>query len=498
MRRYVKLLEERGLLRRLDAPLRARRGDTELQALMTLLQRTDGPGLMLNGVEGLNTQGLPVLFNPFGSHERTALMLGAETWNEARERYVRVAADPSTWHAPVVVPRAGAPCQEEVIRDVDLRRDLPHLWFGKEGASFVTGAVVITRDPETGQRNVGWYRLTSFVDASHPRGGTYREELAKKFLAGFFWWNPPMNGIGRHIADAVRRGRRLEVACAVMCSPAVHVAGTTTLPHGVDELAFAGGLEGRPIELVQCETVDLQVPANAEWVIEGRVVPEEQELVGWHSNWIGYYDEAHLLPLMEVSCITRRRDAMWYATVEMMPPFDHVYLGVMTVEVELLKDLQARIPEVKDVATTPNFSFVVQLSVDGAAKPFPGFGRHVLHAVWGAGGRWARSAKMVIVVGPDVDPRDWGAIEWAIMTRVQPVSDIVMNPSGPAQLLDPSLPKNAQGAGSLSEQFGIDATIKVPERHASYPEVSIADEAQVAALAQRLADVLGTAPRGAK
>jgi 4-hydroxy-3-polyprenylbenzoate decarboxylase len=215
MRRYVKLLEERGLLRRLDAPLRARRGDTELQALMTLLQRTDGPGLMLNGVEGLNTQGLPVLFNPFGSHERTALMLGAETWNEARERYVRVAADPSTWHAPVVVPRAGAPCQEEVIRDVDLRRDLPHLWFGKEGASFVTGAVVITRDPETGQRNVGWYRLTSFVDASHPRGGTYREELAKKFLAGFFWWNPPMNGIGRHIADAVRRGRRLEVACAV-------------------------------------------------------------------------------------------------------------------------------------------------------------------------------------------------------------------------------------------------------------------------------------------
>ena len=238
---------------------------------------------------------------------------------------------------------------------------------------------------------------------------------------------------------------------------------------------------------MQCETVDLQVPANAEWVIEGHVVPERQEYVGWHSNWIGYYDEAHLLPLMEVSCITRRRDAMWYATVEMMPPFDHVYLGVMTVEVELLKDLQARIPEVKDVATTPNFSFVVQLSVDGAAKPFPGFGRHVLHAVWGAGGRWARSAKMVIVVGPDVDPRDWGAIEWAIMTRVQPVSDIVMNPSGPAQLLDPSLPKNAQGAGSLSEQFGIDATIKVPERHDSYPEVSIADEAQVAALAKRLA-----------
>lgn len=490
MRRYMSLLEERGLLRRVDTPLRARRGDTEMQALMALLQRKSGPGLLLTGVEGINTRDVPILFNPFGSHERTALMLGAQSWGEARDKYVNVAADPSQWHRPALFTGHEAPCQEVVIQDVDLRRDIPHVWFGKEGASFVTGAVVITRDPETGERNAGWYRLTSFVDASHPRGGEYSEARAKKFLAGFFWWNPPMSGIGRHIAKAVRLGKRLEVACAVLCSPAVHIAATTTLAHGVDELEFAGGLEGRPIELVQCKTVDVQVPADAEWVIEGHIDPHEQEYVGWHSNWIGYYDEAHLLPLMEVSCITRRKDAIWYSTVEMMPPFDHVYLGVMTVEVELLKDLQARIPEVKDVATTPNFSFVIQLSVDGAKKPFPGFGRHVLHAVWGAGGRWARSAKMVIVVGPDVDPRDWGAIEWAIMTRVQPVSDIIMNASGPAQLLDPSLPKNAQGAGSLSEQFGIDATIKVPERHDSYPEVSIADEAQIGNLAERLSKIL--------
>jgi hypothetical protein len=144
MRRYVKTARGPRPAARVDAPLRARRGDTELQALMALLQRNDGPGLLLEGVEGINTQGLPVLFNPFGSHQRTALMLGAETWDEARNRYVRIAADPSTWHEPVVVPQAGAPCREHIIRDVDLRRDLPHVWFGKEGASFVTGAVVIT------------------------------------------------------------------------------------------------------------------------------------------------------------------------------------------------------------------------------------------------------------------------------------------------------------------------------------------------------------------
>ena len=141
-------------------------------------------------------------------------------------------------------------------------------------------------------------------------------------------------------------------------------------------------------------------------------------------------------------------------------------------------------------AVTPNLAYVVQLNVDGANKPHPEFGKYVLHAVWGAAGRWARTAKLVIVVGPDVDPYDWQQIEWAIMTRVQPLSDTIINRSGQAFVLDLSPTKTGQGGASTSEQMGIDATIKVPERHTEYPEVSNATPQQVAALREKLKGVL--------
>ncbi len=490
MRDFVTSLEAADQLRRVDLPLDARRGSTELQALMRYLHQENGPALMLENLQGDYQAQAPVLFNPFGSRERSAAMLGQPDWASARRFHGEVLESRHRWVDPVIVDGQGAPCKEVVIRDVDLRRDLPQPFLGKEGASYVTGAIVVTKDPETGARNVGWYRLASFVGASHPLGGSYAEERIRRDLGGFFWWNPPMSGIGGHIFKAFRAGKRLEIACAVMCQPAVHMAAATSAPADCDEYALAGGLAGAPVELVRCETVDLEVPATAEYIIEGEMLPGEQEAVGWHSNPMGYYDEAHFLPIMRVNCITRRRDPMWYATLEMVPPFDHMYLGLLPIEGELLQNLQQRIPQVTDVVVTPNISYVIQVGVDGGDKPFPGFGRHVIHAVWGSGGRWARSAKMVIVVGPDVDPRNWEDIEWAIMTRVQPVSDIIMDPAGPAMLLDPSPAKNAQGAASISEQFGIDALIKVPERHASYSPVSNATSAEVEAIRAKLKGLL--------
>lgn len=490
IRAYLAHLEARGELRTVDTPLKARRGDTELQALMRHLHDGQGgPALVLNTVEG---EGAPakVLFNTFGTRERAAMMIGEEGWVAGRAKLAGVLSDRKSWIKPRVVEPEGAPCKEVVITDVDLGRDLPNVWFGQEGAAYITGAIVVTKDVETGERNVGWYRLTSFVDAAHPLGGEYPPERSRTDLAGFFWWNPPGSGVGMHIAKAFAAGRRLEIACAVMCDPAVHLAAATGLPPGVDEFEFAGGLRGAAVDLVKCETVDLEVPAGAEWVIEGEVVPGEQEPIGWHSNPVGYYDRAHVLPIVRVKAITRRRDAYWYATMEMMPPFDHIYLGLMPFEAELLSDIQGKIPQVQDVVVTPNLCYVVQLSVDGARKPHAEFGKYVLHAVWGAAGRWARTAKLVIVVGPDVDPKDWAQIEWAIMTRVQPWSDVIVNRSGQAMLLDPSAPRNAQGAASVSEQMGIDATIKVPERFTEYAETSNASPEAVRAIAAKLAHEL--------
>jgi 3-polyprenyl-4-hydroxybenzoate decarboxylase len=491
MREFLAQLEREGQLRHVDVPLKCARGDTELQALMRYVCDRSGPALILDRLEGLNTPGVPMIFNPFGTRERTAMTVGASTWREAKIRHGDMAAHPERWIEPKLVDRAAAPCKEVVIRepDIDLRKQLPHVWFGKEGPSYVCGAITVTKDIETGERNVGWYRLTQFMNASHPLGGSYSEQRAKTDLGCFFWWNPPMSHVGLHVAKAARAGQRLPVAFAVMCDPAVHVASGTGLAFGADEYAFAGGLRGEPVEVVKCETCDLEVPASAEWVIEGEMLAEE-EAVGWHSNPVGYYDRVQVFPVARIKCITHRRNPLWYGTMEMVPPFDHNWIALLPVEGELLGDLRRKIPEVNDVAVTPNMAYVVQLNVDGARKPHPEFGKYVLHAVWGAAGRWARTAKLVIVVGPDVDPYDWRQIEWAIMSRVQPYSDTIINRSAQAFVLDLSPAKTGQGGAAYSEQLGIDATIKVPERHTEYPEVSNASAAEVAALREKLKGVL--------
>jgi len=300
-----------------------------------------------------------------------------------------------------------------------------------------------------------------------------------------------MSHIGLHLAKAQKMGRPLEVAFACQVDPTLHLAAATGIPFGMDEYDYAGALRGAPVDLVKCETVDLEVPATAEYVIEGVFRPNvPTDIIGWHSNSVGYYDKHQVFPIFDITCITHRRDPMWYATIEMMPPFDHNYMALMPVEGELLADLQRKIPEVKDAVVTPNMTYVIQLAVDGAAKPHPEFGKYVLHAAWGAAGRWPRTAKLVVVVGPDVNPYDLGAVEWAIQTRVQPVSDIIMNKSGQAFVLDPSAPKGPQGFPTSSEQMGIDATIKIPERFSDYAEVSQADPAAVKQVAKKLAGLL--------
>jgi len=488
LRDFLSLLQKKNQLKHVHAPIRVDRGHSELDGVMRMLQEQQGPALIMDNIEGYNTPGVPLVFNPFGTRERTAWIVGQDNWLDAKLRVAEVLNDRTCWKKPVLVDRSQATCKDVIIQgdDVSLDRDLPAVWYGKEGPSYICNGVSVTRDPDTGERNVGCYRYTQYVNASHPMGAAYTEEQIKRRLAGFVWWNPPMNHIGLHFNKAVKQGKTLPVAIAVMVDPVLQLASATGLPYGVDEYEFAGGLRGEPVELVKCETSDLEVPAHCEWVIEGELVPGEPAIIGPHGNPGGYYDKALWLPEMRVNCITRRRDAMWYTTQEMIPPFDHVFMALLPVEAEVLSDLKKKIPEVKDVACSPNLSFVVQLSVDGANKPHAEFGKYILHAVWGAAGRWGRTAKMVVVVGPDVNPYDWNSIEWAIMTRVQPYSDTIINRSAQAYLLDPSPVKSEQGIPVVGEQIGIDATIKVPERFKDYPEPANADPALVRALRERL------------
>jgi len=492
MREFLDVLREDGQLKDCNVPIKAAHGDNELQALMRLLCQNDGPALMLNNLEGYNTPEIPVIFNPFGTRERTAMMIDERDPLESKKKHARILGDPASWIDPVVVDRDRASCKEVVIghEDISLDKQLPHVWFGKEAASYITGAVGITHDPETGLRNVGCYRMGQLWNAVHPMGETYTEEQQKKHLLTFAFWNPPMSQIGLHLAKANAMGKRLEVVFACQCDPAIHLAGGTGLPFGQDEFRFAGGLRGAPVELVKAESVDIEVPATAEFVIEGVFIPDSETTIGNHSNPVGYYDAIQVFPCFEVTAITHRKNPLWYATMEMIPPFDHNYQALMPVETEVLSDLQGKLPQVQDVVVTPNMTYIVQLSVDGAGKPHAEFGKHILHAVWGSAGRWGRTAKIVIVVGPDVDPYDMDSIEWAIATRVQPATDTIINASGQAFVLDPSAPKGHHGFPVVGSQIGIDATMKVPERFETYQEVSQPTPAEVAAIAEKLKGVL--------
>jgi len=493
MRDFLAKLESDGQLKNVDVPLNCEIGEkNEMQALMRLLCEQDGPALKLNNLEGYNTPQFPVLFNVFGTRERTAMTIETDTPLACKQKHADILGDESLWHEPNIIDSAGAPCKEVVIEkdDIDLSKQLPLVWFGKEQASYVTGGVVVTKDPETGERNVGWYRLTQFAGAEHPTGGSYTEEEQKKQLSVFCFWNPPMSHIGLHLAKAKAMGKPLEVAIACQVDPAVCMAAATGVPFGHDEYNFAGGLRGEAVDLVKCDTVDLEVPAGAEFVIEGVFLPDAEQTIGRHSNPVGYYDAIQVFPMVEINRITHRKDAMWYATMEMVPPFDHNYIALVPVEGEVLSDLQRKIPEVNDVVVTPNMTYIVQLRVDGASKPHAEFGKYILHAVWGSAGRWGRTAKIVIVVGPDVDPYDMDSIEWAIATRVMPATDIIINESGQAFVLDPSAPKGHHGFPVTGSQMGIDATIKVPERFSEYQEVSYPERSMVDSVAEKLKDII--------
>jgi len=493
MREYLALLEKDGQLKHVDTPLNCEYENNELQALMRYLAETDGPGLMLNNLVGYNTPDVPVVFNPFGTRERSGMILGEKDPLQAKLKHSAVLADRDSWLEPALVDAGNAPCKEEVIEesDISIDKQLPHLWLGREGSSYICGAVVVTKDPETGVRNVGWYRLTQLWQCRHPTAGSYTDRPQKQQLSIFAFWNPPMNHIGLHLAKAKAAGKPLEVAVAKLCDPAIHVAACTGTPFGMDEYKFAGGLRGSPVELVKCDTVDLEVPATAEWVIEGVFQPDADDVtIGWHSNSVGYYDKLQIFPVFDIKRITHRKNPLWYATIEMMPPFDHNYLALLPVEGEVLSDLQRKIPEVNDVVVTPNMTYIVQLKVDGAQKPHPEFGKFVLHAVWGAAGRWGRTAKLVVVVGPDINPYDLTAVEFAIGSRVQPYEDSIMNQSAQAFVLDPSAAKGPQGFPMTGSQLGIDATIKIPERFTDYAPVSQAAPDDVAAIGEKLKDVL--------
>ena len=403
-----------------------------------------GPALLFERPAGYD---MPVATNVFGSMERMCLALGVGTLDDlAREINELMAPQmpQGIMDALKMLPMVGrlrdlmpktvkdAPCQEVVQRDGTLDA-LPILkcWPG-DGGPFITLPLVFTKDPETGVRNIGTYRMQVFDNRT----------------TGMHWQRH--KGGAHHYRVAERLGKRLDVAVALSPEPVLTYAATAPMPEGLDELLLGGFLARRRIELVKCLTVDLEVPASSHIILEGYVEPGERRREGPFGDHTGFYSQPDDFPVFHLTCVTMRRRPTYLTTIVGVPPMEDYYLGMASERI-FLPLIQKTVPEIVDMHFPAEgiFHNLVIISVD---KRYPGHARKIMNAVWGLG--QLMFSKTVIVVDKDVDVHNLREVAWIVGTHIDPVRDVQMT-KGPVDDLDDAAELPAYGG-----KMGIDATRK--------------------------------------
>jgi 4-hydroxy-3-polyprenylbenzoate decarboxylase len=460
LRAFVEKLEASGELVRIG-----RRCDPKLEvaaiANRAMKLRGGGPALLFENVGGSR---FPLLINAYGSKRRMALALGvdeieeharalaellgahevgASLWDKLKllPKLVRVAgAMPKTISGP-------APCQEVVETDVDLTQ-LPILTsWPDDGGPFITLPIVMTHDPETGTRNCGMYRM----------------QLLDKRTTGMHW-QAHKTGM-RHFKKYQERGQRVPVAVVLGGDPALTYSATAPLPDGIDELLLAGFLRRRAVEMVPCKTQPIEVPADADFVLEGYVDPTEPLIdEGPFGDHTGFYTPRDKYPAFHVTCVTRRKDAIYPATVVGKPPMEDAWLGKAT-ERLFLPLLRMMLPELVDY-NLPVEGVFHNMAIVAIDKQYPWHGRKIMHALWGMG--QLMFTKCVVVVDKGVDVHDLQDVAWRVLNNIDPKRDVMIS-DGPYDVLD-----HASCSVGYGGKMGIDATAKWKEEgyERGWPEVA--------------------------
>jgi 4-hydroxy-3-polyprenylbenzoate decarboxylase len=416
----------------------------EISEITNRVVKAGGPALLFSDVAG---SAFPVLTNQFGSPRRMAIALGAADLDEvgARVRALISVAPPSSGSifdklkglralAPLAnaipnVVREGS--VHDVVCDEPDLTQLPVLTtWPLDAGPFITLPLVVTRDPNSGRTNVGMYRMQVYG----------RNET------GMHWQR---HKHGRAHADAW--GSRVPVAVAIGTDPALTYAATAPLPPLIDEFAFAGLLRGKPVDLVRAKSVDLLVPADAEFVLEGYVDNEDLRLEGPFGDHTGVYSLADRYPTFHVTCVTHRRDPMYAATVVGKPPMEDAWLGKATERI-FLPLLQAMLPEVVDMNLPVEGGFH-NLAIVSIRKSYPGQAKKVMNALWGLG-HMMMLTRVLVVVDADVDVARPREVAWYVLNNLAPERDVVTMP-GPVDDLDHGSYSIAYGV-----KIGIDATRK--------------------------------------
>ncbi|MSQ14526.1 MAG: menaquinone biosynthesis decarboxylase [Dehalococcoidia bacterium] len=446
LREFLSFLEKRGQLKRIKAQVDPELEITEITDRVCKAN-TGNVALLFENVRGSS---MPVLMNMYGSEERMSWALGVDRLDELGDRVAGLLKmDPPggimdglqklgrltevARFRPKIV--SDAPCQEVVETNEPSLADIPILkCWPQDGGRYITLPLVVTRDPETGRRNVGMYRLQVYDDRT----------------LGMHWH------IHKVAAEHYRHGeagsRRLEVAIALGGDPATIYTGSAPLPPMVDEFLFAGWLRRSRVELVKAVTVDLEVPAHAEIVLEGYVDPLERHLEGPFGDHTGYYSLPDEYPVFHLTAVTRRKSPIYPSIIVGKPPMEDCYMGTATERI-FLPIIKVLHPEVVDMSMPYEGGFH-NLVIVSVKKSYPGQTRKVMYGLWGMG--LMSLNKMMVVVDADVDVRNLREVLWRLTNNVDPRRDFVMV-DGPLDALDHSSPFSHYGS-----KVGIDATKKGP------------------------------------
>jgi UbiD family decarboxylase len=457
LREHIAALDERGLLVRIKRPIDK---DTELMPLVRWqfrgLDPADRKAFIFENVtdaKGRRYDSPVVVGVLAGSRAIYALGMGCGP-NDIVDTWTRAQRNP-------ILPRIirDAPVQEEVHLSQDL--DAPGMGFeefpvpvstpGYDNAPYFTAACWVTKDPETGEYNVG----------------NYRGQVKSRTRSGCF--THPTQHIGMHWKKAREMGVPLEAALVIGVSPNIAYASITKVPYGVDEFAVAGGLAGEPVELVQAKTVDLLVPAQAEIVYEGHVSTTHLEPEAPFGEYTGYMGHRTMSPFFDLTAVTHRKNAIFQALLSQHTPSEASTMSHVAREVVFYKFLRydCNIPSVLEVAfqeTGGNWQYVViRMNKQNPAQPW--------QALNAAAAYDPTTGKVIVVVDEDIDPHDPDNVNWAMSYRMQPHRDVRIT-GGKASMLDHSLFPPGHSA-DLNEIYGASAILIDATRKWAYPPVSL-------------------------
>ena len=467
LREFVQKLENEGELRRIRAEVdpvleitevvqRVMRSKEGGQAGMPV-PPGDNSALLFEKPKGSRH---PLLINAFGSVRRMALAFEVEELGEIAERiqgFLKMDTPQGLFDKIKMLPKlaelgsffpksvkTGA-CKEVIQKGSDVNLfDFPILkCWPQDAGRFITFPLVFTRNPETGKRNVGMYRMQVYDERT----------------TGMHWQTQ------KHGAEHFRRARaknpegRIPVSVAIGADPATALAGMLPIPPDLDEMMFAGFLRREPVEMVTCETNDLEVPANAEIVLEGYVNLNEMRTEGPFGDHTGFYSLEGEFPVFHVECVTRRKEPIYLTTVVGPPPQEDFYMGY-AVERVFLPVMKMQYPEIADVAM-PAEGIFHNLMIVAIRKSYPGHARKVMNAIWSLG--QAMFTKVIVVVDHDVNIHSYSEVVWKTLCALDPERDVQFS-LGPVDTLD-----HAARMQDFGSKMGIDATRKWPSEGFTRP-----------------------------